>query len=602
MNSSSEAKQRESQMGDAVLDALSKFDRCAKTKNEKIHRKLLWDWTNNENDDSYPAPRPKKTQIISASCLGLWCKDDDVEFVDVKLNVPIHESPKKNSGNGVCTSETSSNVSLLASRTKEFLLQACSVPKKTGLDDESSKRNRDRNTYTNPQGRSLSVSSLLRKGDRSKVDYKYPVHRYHRNIHRDQSLLQKTYFSNKSSSANEQKIKYVNVQRETHVNVQKQKPVIKENVKRENPFANRISNATTSSKSAKNSTVSIQLSSSNGEAFISKATASTKSSKNLTVSIELSSSNGEDFAEFMADMKALKNIRKQYPKLRDLIPEPNTERRNVKYSLEGVKCLLNFLFSGSCNFLSWKLALEMYAISQFFEVVGLQSKCHAFFLQNPATSENAREIIQYANYFGIKKELLMSETFLQEDDVFSSSPSNIYTRSCTITASTYLEPYEFPIPLTNAGPKSLDSIFSGDMKNDLEFESFQGSFRITGIQIKLEPDGKEIGKKLKIFCDVSNEFENIFFEETREKSLDSLIVIHFRNNLLVKPDQKAMISVVIDDLKPALCWAVEEDALRYQSYQGGFRLTIRSNQKLRGSKRKRFFIEKIFYTIRKEVN
>ncbi|KFM67970.1 hypothetical protein X975_11800, partial [Stegodyphus mimosarum] len=325
-------------MGDAVLDALSKFDRCAKTKEEKIHRKLLWDWNSDENDDSYSTPRPKKTQIISTSSLGLWCKDDDVEFIDVKLDVPIQESPEKKSGNGVCSTATPSNVSSLTSRTKEFLLQACSVPKQTGSDNESSKRNSDGNIYTNAQGRSLSVSSLLRKGDRSKVDYKYPLHRYQRNSHRDQNLLQKTYFSNKTSNTNEQKIKHVNVQRETHVsvqrethvNVQKQKPVMKENVQRESPSANRISNATTSSKSAKNSTASIKLSS-NGEAFISEATTSSKSSKNSTVSIELSSSNGEAFAEFMADTRALKNIRKQYTKLRDLIPEPNTESRNIKY-------------------------------------------------------------------------------------------------------------------------------------------------------------------------------------------------------------------------------------------------------------------------------
>ncbi|KFM77493.1 hypothetical protein X975_05201, partial [Stegodyphus mimosarum] len=192
----------------------------------------------------------------------------------------------------------------------------------------------------------------------------------------------------------------------------------------------------------------------------------------------------------------------------------------------------------------------------------------------------------------------MLERFLQEHYV-SSSPSPVYTGLCTISTSTYLEPSEFTIPLTKAGPKSFDSLFPGDVKNDLEIESFQGSFRITGIQIKLEPDSNKVGKPLKIFCDICNTYENIHFEETREKSLNSLIVINFRSKLLVKPNQKAMISVVIDDLKPALCWAVEEDSVKYQSYQGIFRMTIKSNLKLKGSKRKRCFIEKILYIVRK---
>ncbi|XP_035228381.1 uncharacterized protein LOC118200529 [Stegodyphus dumicola] len=313
----------------------------------------------------------------------------------------------------------------------------------------------------------------------------------------------------------------------------------------------------------------------------------------VKVMIEVSSNTGETVSEIVEEKKWVE-IKKRFPRLPLLIPEVNDKFRKVKHSLDAIKILLRCVLSRSYVILNWNVALEAYSAAKFYAVNDLVSACEAFFIRYPVPPEDAHYIYRMAQIFGVKDILLKSKKYFRKHINFSEQNDRIPDKICLITISMY--PSQFCLPLSSYSLKTIDGAFSSDLRNDIEFEAINGIFHILGVEIQLQVLENEKGSSIPIYYEISNYFEGMHNEETVYKDSESLMAVNFSSKLLVRPGQKAKISILMDDLKLCNCYAIEKNDVLHETRWEKFHVRCFSNRKIPRSNQKRFVIGKLFYT------
>ncbi|KFM67968.1 hypothetical protein X975_11798, partial [Stegodyphus mimosarum] len=295
----------------------------------------------------------------------------------------------------------------------------------------------------------------------------------------------------------------------------------------------------------------------------------------MNVMIEISSNSGETVSEIVK-RKEWMEIKKRFPRLSLLIPEVNDRFRKVKHSLDTIKILLRCVFSRSYVILNWNVALEAYSAAKFYAVNDLLSACEAFFVRYPVPPEDAHYIYRIAQSFGVEDILLKSKKHFRKHINSSEENNRIPDKICLITISMY--PSQFCLPLGSYGFKTIDGAFSSDLRNDIEFEAINGIFHILGVEIQLQMLEKEKSISIPIYYKISDDSEGMYNEEVVYKDSDSLITVNFSSKLMVKPGQKAKITILMDDLKLCNCYVIEKNDVLHETRWENFHVRCFSNR------------------------
>lgn len=255
------------------------------------------------------------------------------------------------------------------------------------------------------------------------------------------------------------------------------------------------------------------------------------------------------------------------------------------------------MFSAAYKLRGWEVALEAFALGKKFEIEQLQEECRKIFDSKPIYPSQVHGIVHLARKLRITEVLKTSMMFA---DVQASHIPDVSVKvtakkpSCSISCTTSVEPSEFLISLLYMKEKGLGSTKKSDIQNDIVFEAKSGSFCITGFQIKLAVESKDLGVNKTIYCDVFKRNNNICKEE-RDKPLSSMMIINFKQKLFVGPKEEVTISVLIEDLCLRLCHCIMKEKEVGTCSTGSFEATFLSDKKTE-AKHSLFFVEKLFYT------
>ncbi|XP_054718888.1 uncharacterized protein LOC129228245 [Uloborus diversus] len=316
-------------------------------------------------------------------------------------------------------------------------------------------------------------------------------------------------------------------------------------------------------------------------------------------------SSGEQFCKkFQLSQKELLRLKRDFPRLALLIPEPSRSTK-VEYRAEIVLEFLRYMCGISNSWTKlipdWRTAVEMLALAKTYHLKHLRNSIVAYFNDNFIQEENAEEVFKLSHHLQVSEVLTLVKEFLGELGYSFTELENDAVelkkirKTCVVSTFFHEEPLVFTFPLHKM-QDSIASVFPKDVENKIKFESFDGHYEISGIQLKFLPTDKDI--ELDIFCDLSNESEGAKWEEHCEKKLDSAVVIEFRKKLSVKPRQTAVINVTIEDLQPRFTYSGKETQIEEISEYGTFVVTPSSNWKVHADY-KIFFVEKILYFAKK---
>lgn len=248
-----------------------------------------------------------------------------------------------------------------------------------------------------------------------------------------------------------------------------------------------------------------------------------------------------------------------------------------------------------------QVGVEILAAAQSWEIKELQKEFQDYFVKQFLSESNALDIYSICYLFGLKEICDICKNIAKSSNDWNVASIRYNPRKCNIKVSTYREALEYPIHLYSVMKEFTDN-FNKSIDNNIVFEAISGCFIITGIEITLNMEKGKINNSsdLKIFYSAENITEKKYIkEQTAYKPLRPTNIIYFEEGLVVKPKEKARISIYTD-IKPCLCLTFKNESVRQKSPEGEFLLTLQSNFKVQNSDRKRFFIGKIFYHVKKD--
>ncbi|KAG8184873.1 hypothetical protein JTE90_016214 [Oedothorax gibbosus] len=329
------------------------------------------------------------------------------------------------------------------------------------------------------------------------------------------------------------------------------------------------------------------------------------SDENAMISLKVFDEKNALVDERTLPLSQLAQIIKNFPSLSDVIPSPGEKDRELLMSGNAVKVFLGCVFSASAiRIPGWEVALEAYYLAKKYGVAKLQDHCKDYFNFRDIHLSQVESIVQIARKFEIT-DALKNSTMFAEVPVHNipdpTQPVTIKEQKCTISCTLYVDPVEFPVPLYYVKETGLGSTIEADIHNDITFEAKSGTFCLTGLQIKLEAETKDFRKEVSILCDVYKNNKKVF-DLKREKQLNTLMIIDFKQRLLVEPGQSVSISVLMEEacMRMCHCLAKEKEFGRCEG-GGRFEVSFESDRKSE-AKRPLFFVEKLLYTFEGWIN
>ncbi|XP_015930087.1 uncharacterized protein DDB_G0286591-like [Parasteatoda tepidariorum] len=286
----------------------------------------------------------------------------------------------------------------------------------------------------------------------------------------------------------------------------------------------------------------------------------------------------------------LEYVKSRRPELMKLIPLENSKSEEIPYSCAAIMILLQYLFSSCQKISSWKVALEIMALSLKYNLKRLKEMSEQYFAENPPTLQNVEEIIHNACYLKVMYHLnnatkVEGLSLYQYLCITPLSMEFKYIPSSCIVFSKLLS--EFCIPLHPVN-HDFSAAFKKDIRNVLAFEAVKGTYVLTGIQIKFDVHSLE---RVNIECTVSKGNQMIISDE-KEERLRSLIILNFGKDVLVQPSERVKVSVMIEDIQPRICSGVTN--LKCVQNSNGCHFTTELSSNVSPCL---IFIEKLLYTV-----
>ncbi|XP_015927244.2 putative leucine-rich repeat-containing protein DDB_G0290503 [Parasteatoda tepidariorum] len=302
---------------------------------------------------------------------------------------------------------------------------------------------------------------------------------------------------------------------------------------------------------------------------------------------------GQDLtSDLTVEKRMLEHVKSRRPELMKLIPQ-NSKSEEIPYSCEAIVILLRYLFSSYQKISSWKVALEIMALSLKYNLKRLKKMSEQYFAENPPTLQNVEEIIHNACYLKVMYHL-NNVTKVEGLSLYQymcitplSMEFQYISSSCIVSSKLLIEPSEFCIPL-NPVNHDFSAAFKKDIRNVLVFQAVTGTYILTGVQIKFDVHSAE---SVNIEYKVSKGNQMIVSDE-KEKRLRSLIILNFGKDVLVQPSERVEVSVMIEDIQPRICSGVANFKCVQNSNGCHFTTELSSNVSPC-----LIFIEKLFYTV-----
>ncbi|XP_035228382.1 uncharacterized protein LOC118200530 [Stegodyphus dumicola] len=275
----------------------------------------------------------------------------------------------------------------------------------------------------------------------------------------------------------------------------------------------------------------------------------------------------------------------KYPALSQLIPSEEGHIIASDITMDGLLNIMRFIQWNTCPIKNWDVALKTYAAAQAYGVVTLQRMCEEFFCENPICTNYINAVHGLATRLSIDPVVHVTSQFLALGRNMREAEEFLY---CFVKNSMNIEASIFTVPLVDIGMSAMNN-FHKDISNEVVFESRMNCYEILGIGINLHCcDNTE----RKVYVEVVNDKEHIFFTEERFKSLNSPCILNLRKKLIVRPEQSASIRITVEDLDPGLCYSLAQNSMELCS---SLKCSVRSHQERLHESKELCFIGEIFY-------
>ncbi|KFM67969.1 hypothetical protein X975_11799, partial [Stegodyphus mimosarum] len=275
----------------------------------------------------------------------------------------------------------------------------------------------------------------------------------------------------------------------------------------------------------------------------------------------------------------------KYPALSQLIPSEEGYIVASNITLDGLLNIMRFIQRGSYQIKNWDVALKTYAAAKAYGVVTLQRICEEYFCENPIRSNSVNAVHMLATKLRIDPVVQVTSQYLASRRNEHEAEEFLY---CFVKNSINIEALIFTVPLVDIDMSTMNN-FHKDISNEVVFESLMDCYEILGIGINLQCcDTTE----RKVYVEVLNDKECIFFTEERRKSLNSPCILNLRKKLIVRPEQSASIRITVEDLDPRLCYSLAQNHMESCS---NLKCSVRSHQETLHESRELCFIGEVFY-------
>lgn len=259
------------------------------------------------------------------------------------------------------------------------------------------------------------------------------------------------------------------------------------------------------------------------------------------------------------------------------------------------------LFNPPYNFNSipeGRTAVEIVAASKAWELNAFYNKFLQTFLNN-LRKANSKFVNAAALHYGLSEISDACRIFFPGSEVRNAT--RFYRRKrCSLSISTCVEPLEFDLNL-QVGTDTFQDSFTKDIRNCVTFQAVSDSFFITGFHVLLNSANIKSDAAISDKIDICYVAKNLTVPEKGEqvtvsKPLRGIIIIHFRNKLLVNQGETAEISIEASG-RPDLCLVATESTERVRNQNGNeFVLNLSSEYKEnKNSNMKRFLVGKLLY-------